>query len=81
MIVMVTRALAAAGAPEIRGNSAALDNFTDADQISGYASESLAGMVEQGLIEGAGGKLNPLNQATRAETAVFLIRVLDFLSK
>ncbi|WP_054023287.1 DUF4855 domain-containing protein [Bacillus sp. FJAT-28004] len=80
MMVMAARALKAAGAAEITGDIKALDSFKDADKVTDYAASSIAGMIEQGLIQGDGGMIKPRNHTTRAETAVFLYRLLNFLS-
>jgi hypothetical protein len=80
MMVMAARALKAAEASEITGDIKALDSFKDADKVNDYAASSIAGMIEQGLIQGDGGMIKPRNHTTRAETAVFLYRLLNFLS-
>lgn len=78
MIVMAARALMAAKATEIAGDLTVLDRFKDAGKISGYAAGSIAGIIEQGLIQGDGEMIKPLNHSTRAEAAVFLYRLLNF---
>ncbi|MEC0372561.1 DUF4855 domain-containing protein [Paenibacillus chibensis] len=77
MMVMVARAIQAAKKQEIQGAKAALEGFKDAGGVSGYALASVAGFVELGLIQGHNGMLEPKGQATRAETAVFLYRILN----
>lgn len=81
MMVMVARALKAARAIDITGDLTALNGFKDADKVSSYAAGSIAGMIDQGLIQGDGGMIKPNNSSTRAETAVFLFRLLNHLSK
>ncbi|MDD6502755.1 MAG: choice-of-anchor I family protein [Oscillospiraceae bacterium] len=57
------------------GDNAALDGFTDAASVSGYASGAMAWAVDAGLITGMGdGTLAPQGSATRAQTAVILMR-------
>ena len=57
------------------GDNAALDGFTDAASVSGYASGAMAWAVDTGLITGMGdGNLAPQGSATRAQTAVILMR-------
>lgn len=51
-------------------------HFTDASEISAYALESVATLVKEGIIVGSGNRLHPLDQATRAETAVILFKLL-----
>ncbi|MCR8641885.1 DUF4855 domain-containing protein [Paenibacillus sp. N1-5-1-14] len=81
MMVMVARALKATKAKEITGDLTAFEGFKDADKVSDYAAGSIAAMIEQGLIQGDGGMIHPQNNTTRAETAVFLYRLLNFLSE
>ncbi|MDQ6422415.1 DUF4855 domain-containing protein [Paenibacillus sp. LHD-117] len=80
MMVMAARAIAAVDAGEIGGDPASLEAFKDAGSVSGYAAETVAGMVEAGLIRGNGGSIKPSGQATRAETAIFLYRLLAFIN-
>ena len=50
-------------------------NFTDADQVSGYAADAMHWAVDQGIISGVGdGKLLPQGKATRAQVATMLMR-------
>ena len=51
-----------------------LDAYLDAGQVSAWAAEAMAWAVEQGIIQGAAGRLNPTNTATRAEVAAMLER-------
>ncbi|MGO4181614.1 DUF4855 domain-containing protein [Paenibacillus sp. TAF43_2] len=80
MMVMAARALKAAEALELTGDIASLSSFKDADKVPDYAASSIAGMIELGLIQGDGGMIKPSSQTTRAETAVFLYRILNLLS-
>ena len=56
--------------------SAKLNSFTDADSVSAYASEALGWAVSEGLINGASGKLMPKGDATRAQVATILHRLV-----
>lgn len=53
-------------------NGRALDKFTDAAKVAGWAKLELAAMVERGIINGSKGKLNPTGNVTRAEVAKML---------
>ena len=53
-------------------NGRALDKFTDASKVAGWAKLELAAMVERGIINGSKGKLNPTGNVTRAEVAKML---------
>jgi hypothetical protein len=46
--------------------------FNDTDEISGFALEALRWAVENGILNGDGGRLAPQNQATRAQAAQML---------
>lgn len=72
--VLTERALKAAEAPIISG-AASLETFADGQQIADYAKEAVAGMVKAGLIEGSNGRVEPLANITRAETAVLMYRI------
>jgi len=54
----------------------ALDAFSDKASISTWALADLTGMKEAGYIEGAGGKLNPLANITRAEFATVMNKLV-----
>ena len=60
------------------GSSAELDDFSDADEISGYAEEALKWAAGNGIISGMGnGTLNPKGSATRAQVASMLKRAVE----
>ena len=54
-----------------------LDSFSDAGNVSGYASEALSWAVSEGLINGASGRLMPKGDATRAQVAAILHRFVE----
>ncbi|MDI4646858.1 S-layer homology domain-containing protein [Cohnella hashimotonis] len=74
---MVARALRSAGAGLPEGGAAALAAFADESDAAAYARPDLASLVGAGLMQGAGGKLRPQGQLTRAEAAVLLYRVYE----
>ncbi|OKP92552.1 1,4-beta-xylanase [Paenibacillus sp. P3E] len=73
MMVIAARALAAAG--KKASGSRTLSVYSDADQISDYARESLASLVKYGIVNGKNGKLAPGDALTRAEAAVIVYRI------
>ena len=77
MMVMLSRTLEAVKAEVKEAPDDILADFTDADLISDYAVESVKSMVAGGFIQGANGKINPQGNATRAEVAVLLDRILS----
>jgi uncharacterized protein YxeA len=76
MMVMIMRAMRAAGKLE-ELDAADLNRFTDIAEVSAYAVDSIASLVDAGLIEGHEGKVRPLDHATRAEAAVLIYRILN----
>jgi hypothetical protein len=53
--------------------------FADQSSISGYAAEAVGVMKEAGIIQGIGeGRFAPMDQATRAQAAVILYRLLGY---
>lgn len=52
-----------------------LEQFSDASSVHSWAKEGMEHAVGAGLIQGSGGKLNPLGTASRAELAVLLQRI------
>lgn len=55
-------------------------NFSDAEEVSGYAVDALCWAVENGIIYGRGGEiLNPRGGAARAEVAAVLMRYIEKL--
>ena len=54
------------------GSTASLNRFSDQGSIADWAQPSLAGMVEQGYLNGDGGRMRPKDNITRAEIAQVL---------
>lgn len=55
-----------------------LAGFGDADEVSFWARDVVAGMIRAGIVEGQDGKLlNPQASMTRAETAALMQRLLQ----
>lgn len=53
-----------------------LDSFADAADVADYAKVAVATLMENGFINGDdANRINPVNNATRAESAVFLYNV------
>ena len=63
------------------GSSSVLAQFTDAAQISGWASGEVAAMVAAGYVNGSSGKLNPKGNITRQEFAQVMFNIFgDYIS-
>jgi hypothetical protein len=72
MVVMLWRY---AGSPKATATEL---NFTDARQVSSYATEAMLWAVESGIIQGTGnGALKPTGTATRAQAATMLMRFVE----
>ncbi|SFD65711.1 N-acetylneuraminic acid mutarotase [Paenibacillus catalpae] len=53
--------------------------FSDASDIPAWAAGYVAALQQAGILQGRGdGKFEPSGQATRAEAAVLLLRIIDF---
>lgn len=77
IMVMVSKALQVADKKfEIEG-AAGLGNYLDADSISAYALNSVAALLREGIIKGSGNSIKPKENATRAETAVIMYKLLN----
>ncbi|MFD0714197.1 phosphodiester glycosidase family protein [Paenibacillus sp. GCM10027626] len=77
MFTIAARALKIARDLSISGSADSLTAFKDHGKVAAYAAESLAGLVQEGIVQGSGQTLNPAGTATRAEAAVFIQRILN----
>ena len=71
---LVTMMYRYAGSPATNGS---LDNFSDAASVSSYAVNAIQWAVANGIVNGSNGKLNPQDNATRAEVAAILMRFCE----
>ena len=55
----------------------ALNTFPDKGEVSSWAANAVAALVENGYVTGSNGKLNPKSQITRAEFATIAVRFFD----
>lgn len=78
MMAIVARALDMIGAlPE--ADPSVLDKFADRDKIAPYAVDSLAALVELGIVNGTGENLEPTALITRAQMSVIMAKVYDIV--
>ncbi|MBQ7032814.1 MAG: carbohydrate binding domain-containing protein [Clostridia bacterium] len=78
MMVICARGMRYASKLGEGGTLDTVSAFTDKDLIASYAVEDIAAMVrEQIVIGNADGTINPLGNATRAEAAVIMSRILN----
>lgn len=71
---LVTMLYRYAGSPTANGK---LDNFSDSASVSSYAENAIQWAVANGIVNGSNGKLNPQNNAPRAEVAAILMRFCE----
>ena len=75
MMVIVYRALAAM---EKEFDTAAI-SAPDFANVSDYAKDAVSALVNAGLVNGKNGNVAPMDYTTRAEVAVLIKRILDFV--
>lgn len=76
-MVIIQKALQAAGKSVPSASEWVLSGYTDSGQISDYAWGAMASMIQLGVISGYGnGQVRPLNPINRAEVAVILHKIL-----
>ena len=76
MMVLIDRTLREVGQPLPAAELSVLSSFADFAMISDYATDSVAILVQSGIIKGDGNGINPLGNTTRAEMAVVVYRIL-----
>lgn len=79
MMVLTAKALMKLDKLEQHGGASDLEHFADKSVVAGYAVDSVALLVKEGLISGDKDMLNPQGLTTRAEAAVFLHRIYNML--
>ncbi|MFD0697467.1 S-layer homology domain-containing protein [Paenibacillus sp. GCM10027628] len=75
MMVIVDRALEAAGKSMSGESKNDLINFSDGSDISSYAVQSATKLIKAGIIQGYENLIQPKGNMTRAEAAVVLYRI------
>ncbi|MCI8524445.1 MAG: S-layer homology domain-containing protein [Oscillospiraceae bacterium] len=76
-MVMIQRAMQAAGRSLPSGATSALYGFSDRGQLASYAQDAAAALVAAGVVQGGGdGLLRPRSSISRAEMAVILHRAI-----
>lgn len=76
-VVMLERAMKAAGWSVTAGSLNLLYNYQDGSQVAGYAQQAMADFIRMGAISGdERGYLNPAKTMSRAEIASMLHRLL-----
>lgn len=81
MFVLAYRILQMQKAELVEADESAISTFNDYSKIADYAKEGLSTLVKNELVKGSDNKINPVGNATRAETAVFIYRLYNLLNK
>ena len=55
------------------------EEYADVGDVPEYALDAVKALVNAGLVNGKNGKIAPNDNTTRAEVAVLLQRVLEFV--
>ena len=76
MMVIVYRALVAMEKITAAENTPSASDF---DTVADYAKEAVSALVNAKLVNGKNGLIAPIDHTTRAEVAVLIKRILDFI--
>ena len=77
LVTMLYRYAKSTGKDVSVGKDTNILSYTDATTVSEYAVPAMQWACGAGIVNGANGKLNPQNNATRAEVAAILMRFCD----
>ncbi|CFX17866.1 Listeria/Bacterioides repeat [Syntrophomonas zehnderi OL-4] len=77
MMVLTDKALRMLKNQKEQGKASDLERFKDKSLIAGYAINSVATVVKEGLITGSNNLIKPLDNTSRAEAAVFLYKIYN----
>lgn len=77
LMTLTVKALDVAKRISSKGTQDDIRKFNDASGVSGYAVESVATLVKNGVIVGSGNRLNPKGDTTRAEAAVIIYKIYN----
>ena len=56
-----------------------LSQYPDFTTVAPYAKEEVTALISAGLVNGKSGRIAPTDYTTRAEVAILLKRVLDYI--
>ena len=77
LVTMLYRYAKASGKDVSVGEDTNILSYTDATTVSEYAVPAMQWACGAGIVNGANGKLNPQNNAARAEVAAILMRFCE----
>jgi len=75
MMVLVCNILKAKGKLPYNETKSQAELYADFDDVSEYAKQSVAALVDAGIIKGDGKNINPKSKLTRAEAAAVIYRI------
>ncbi|MEI3162274.1 MAG: S-layer homology domain-containing protein [Lachnospirales bacterium] len=78
MMILTKKALESKLGTTLNGDISVLDKFNDKADISTYAVDSLAAMVENNIVNGMGNGIAPKANTTRAQSAAIISKVINF---
>jgi beta-glucosidase len=78
MMLLAKNAIEYKTGKKTEGNVSVLDGFNDKAEISAYAQNGLAAMVEAGIINGTGKSIEPKANTTRAQAAVVIYKIINY---
>jgi len=58
-----------------------LSQYPDFESVAEYARDAVRALISAGLVNGKSGRIAPTEYTTRAEVAVLLKRILEFINK
>ena len=80
MMVILYRALTKLGVELKAVDGIDVTTYADYEDVADYAREAVKALVEAGLVNGKGENLAGNDKTTRAEVAVLLKRILDYIA-
>ncbi len=79
MMVIVYRALTGMNKLNVGDGVLDVPQESDFDQVADYAKEAVSALINAKLINGKNGLIDPMANTTRAEVAVLIKRILDYV--
>ncbi len=79
MIVIVYRALTTLGKLSDDVIDTFAQDYPDIEDVAQYAQDAVAALIDRGLVNGKSGRIAPTDYTTRAEVAVLIKRILDYV--
>ena len=79
MMVIVYRALTGMNKLNVGDGVLVVPQAPDFDQVADYAKEAVSALVNAKLVNGKNGLIDPTANTTRAEVAVLIKRILDYV--